>query len=262
MLNIQFKSHLFLFNPTSSKDFVAIIAALFICNSSLLAQDFFELNKPLDIQNQPVELNTPSKQKSLRDDQYSVGFIPGKTNSSKLHSIFSYSVFSTFKFQKKNGHYGFWISGSVDRSFLKTSERFLSYNPTSDTSYIMHWDIALYAFHFGWDWTMVNKEKAKLHFRTALNAGRFIHRHRTVRTYDYSQGGILISETFNKIEPPIGDLNLGVLFGFGFEYYLTPKQSISFAPTLYVRGGGYYGMDFSTFGLNIAYHIGLSKNER
>jgi hypothetical protein len=260
MLNTYYENTFFLLKQATKKGLVSIITTIFICSASLIAQECFEIDKQLDCQKKPIELEAPSNQKPLRDDQYSIGFMPGFTNSSKLFPIFSYSVSSTFKFQKKDRRYGFWIAGTLDHSFLKSHERFLSYNPKSDTSYVMHWDIALLALHFGWDWTLSKTDKAKFYFRLGLNAGGFIHRNRTVKTYDYSQDGKLISETFHKIGPPIGALNLGFMLGFGLEYYVKPKQSISFTPTLYSRGGGYYGMDFSTFGIHIAYNFGLSKN--
>jgi len=260
MRNSWFAIKFFLLKQATKKEFVSFATAIFICSTALIAQECFEIDKQFDSHKKPVELNTRNNQKPLRDDQYSIGFMAGSTSSYKLNPIFSYSLSSTFKFQKKNGHYGFWLSGSVDHCFLKTHERFVSYNPPSDTSYILHWDIALFALHIGWDWTMSITDKSKLYFRTGLNAGGFIHRNRRVKSYDYSQGGKLISETFDKIGQPIGALNLGVMLGLGFEYYVKPKHSISFTPTLYLRGGGYYGMNFSTYGLHIAYHLGLSKN--
>lgn len=242
MLDVPLKYNVLWSKASFYKDLILTSVLVIVCSLTVFSQEYTE------------------EEESLRDDQYSIGFMPSLTFSSKLNSKFSYSLASSFKFQKKGGELGFWLGATIDHSFFKSSERYLSYNPKSDTSYIIHWNIALYAFHFGWDGVLVNNIDSKLYFRVGLNAGSYIHRSRIVRHYLKSQDDKIIDEVYTNIGQPNSQLNLGITLGFGYEYYLKMKQSISFTPTLYMRSGGYNGLGFITLGVNAAYNFGLSKN--
>lgn len=244
---------------TFASKLISAAIMFIVANQSLIAQEVVKTVLEQCDQHETIDYDSLKSQKSLREDQYSVGFMPGATISYRLKPKYSYSLFSTFKFQRKGSALAFWLTGSFDHYYMKTNERPLTYTPKSDTSYIHHWNIALYNFHIGRDYFVVNNNKSRFFFRFGLNAGGYIHRSRISRHYDNKQDNKIIKETYADIGQPIGRLNLGIGLGLGYEYYTTNKQSISFTPSLFIRSGGYYGLYFISTGVNIAYHFGLGK---
>lgn len=242
------------------KCLISTSSLLFMFSLSIYGQDYFEIQKDRFPQMKSTKFDAVEDKGSLREDQFSIGVMPGATWRYRLKPKFSYSLAANFKFNKKGGVMRFWIGGSIDHSFLKSKEKPISNTPLSDTTYVTHWNIAMYAFHLGWDIMLKNDEKSKFYLRGGLNGGSYIHRSYNAKYYSNVEEKKLVDESYSNIGQPAIPLTYGISFGFGYEYNLKTHQSISFTPTCYARLSSTGG--FVTLGLNAAYNFGLSKNNR
>lgn len=129
------------------------------------------------------------------------------------------------------------FGASINNYRTKTHKRYKSYNPQSDTFTVLHWNHALYEFEILMDFIIQETERSMLYFSLGWNAGSYVERIRTSKTYDESQNEKLISEEAKELGQPIDNILIGRGIGLGYERKMNDFWSFNFTTNVKYKGG-------------------------
>ena len=150
------------------------------------------------------------------------------------------------------------FGASMGNYRTKTHKRYKSYNPQSDTLTVLHWNHVLYEFEILMDFIIKETEKSKLYFSLGWNAGSYVERIRTSKTYDESQNDKLISEDAQELGQPLESILFGRGIGLGYERIISKSWSFSIVPNIkYKSNFGPIGLEPLVF---IGIDVGLQLN--